>query len=242
MKKAKFYGVLLTLTLSAFSVSAAQAAVLSLVSGNGVPGGLDSQVTMLVGPASTGFAAAFTPADFAGASGGSSAFIQASTHPAYTTSLPGYAGAQWISTNSTGGGATGNANSALYAISFNLASVALTSAVLDFSAYVDNQLGDAFNQGVFVNGVAIAGSSGGSYSGAAFSLTGVDVLSLLHSGVNTLHVDAVNLGGPGGLLFGATLTTTPVPVSNILSLLGIGFLFMLMFAYKQKFYAGKLSL
>lgn len=248
MKKSKFIGLLLALAVCAFSVVPAQAAVITLQSGNGVAGGLDGQVTVLVGPAATGFTAAFSPADFAAAAAGTSAFIQANTHAAYAASLAGYVGAQWLSTNSNGANWNGAANTGLYAISFNLASVALSSAVLDFSAYVDNQLGDAINQGVFINGVAIAGSSGGSFSGTAFSFTGANVLSSLVVGLNTLYINAANLGGPGGVLFGATLTTTPsvavVPVSlpGVLALIGLGFMLMLGFSSKRKLYVRNLSM
>ena len=41
--------------------------------------------------------------------------------------------------------------------------------------------------------------------------------------------------GPSGLMFGATLTTVPAP--NTVSLMALGLLFLLMFAYRQKLFA-----
>jgi len=249
MKSKQIRSVLLALLIGLFSAGSAQAAVISLVSGNGAVNGLtdtignDSQVSMLVGPASGSFPAAFTPADFTSAATGSAAFIVA-PHAAWASSLAGYSTAQWVSTNAMGSSTLAvnpaGANTALYAISFTLGKV--SSAVLDFSLNADNFIGGGSNLGVFLNGVEIPGTTttNGNMT-TVFSLTGLDVLSSLIVGQNTLYFNVTNKNkadanpGPSGLMFGATLTTVPAP--NTVSLMALGLLFLLMFAYRQKLFA-----
>lgn len=166
MRSKQIRSVLLALSIGLFSAGFAQAAVISLVSGNGAVNGLadtignDSQVSMLLGPAVGSFAAAFTPADFTSAATGSAAFIVA-PHAAWASSLVGYSTAQWVSTNAKGSSTLAvnpaGANTALYAVSFALGAV--SSAVLDFSLNADDFIGGGSNLGVFLNGVAIPGST-----------------------------------------------------------------------------------
>src|SRR5215471_11495324 len=91
------------------------AATVVLHSGNG-GGATDTLVTFLLGPGGGTFPA-FTPADFAAATGGPAAFI-ITPHSAWHNPLEADPAALWIGTNST---AASNGNTALYAISFNLA-------------------------------------------------------------------------------------------------------------------------
>jgi hypothetical protein len=199
-----------------------QAEVITVRSGNGSAGQPDSQVHMLVGPSDSPFAAAFTPADFAAADAGPAAFIIVN-HPAWASQLAGDSLSKWIATNPDGSaeGSTG-----LYAIDFVLADP-FTAASLELAYYVDNLLGGGPNQGVFLNGTAISGdSTGGTYGGREeFSLSRNDIAPLLVHGLNTLYIDQTDQGGPAGLLFRATITTTPEPTS--MGLLGLGLLAVL---------------
>ena len=247
MKSKQMCGVVLALFMGLFSVGNAQAAVISLTSGTGVVGATDPNITMLVGSAFGLTAPAFTAADFAAAAAGANAFIVA-PHPQWVAATATMAGAQWVSTAVNGSAnlatvPTGSGNNALYAISFNLTSVALTSAVLNLTAYADNTLGTVINSGMFINGVAIAGSTGanstGYLIGSGVNLTNVNILSSLKVGVNTLYFNVVNtIAGPSGLLFNASLTTTPsvaaVPAPGVLGLLALGLLLLVMFGNNKQ--------
>lgn len=103
------------------SAGSVQAAVISLVSGNGAIGGADSQVKMLVGSANSAFAAPFSAADFVSASTGPAAII-VSPNAGWVSTLTGYPAAQWVSTSVKGGlnGAGNGGSSALYATIFNV--------------------------------------------------------------------------------------------------------------------------
>lgn len=250
MKSKRIQRALLALSIGLFSAGSAQAAVISLVSGNGAVGGTDSQVSMLVGSAVGAFGASFTATDFTNAATGPAAFIVA-PHAAWAPGLAGYAAAQWVSTNALGSSTLAvnplGASTALYAISFTLGAV--SSAVLDFKLNADDFVGSSIagpwvNQGVFLNGVAIPGSTSGNAATTVFSMTGVDVLSSLVVGQNTLYFNVTNKNpantknGPSGLLFGATLTTTSaaIPTPNTISLVALGLLFLLMFSFKRDFF------
>jgi hypothetical protein len=125
--------------------------------------------------------------------------------PSYISSLPDGPGAVWIGTNSSAGISSGN--TALDAISFNLAST-VSSASLNLYYAVDNIL-DESNPGNYINGVALPSSTGllCSLCTASFTqenhYTDSNIGSLLVSGTNWLYVDAVNQGGPAGLIFSA---------------------------------------
>jgi hypothetical protein len=199
-----------------------QAEVITVRSGNGSTGQPDSQVHMLVGPADSAFPTAFTAADFAAADAGPAAFIIVN-HPAWAAQLAGDSLSKWIATNP---GGAGEGSTGLYAIGFVLTDP-FTAASLELNYFVDNLLGGGPNQGVFLNGTAISGdSTGGTYGGREeYSLSRSDVAPLLVQGTNTLYIDQTDQGGPAGLLFRATITTSPEPTS--LGLLALGILALL---------------
>lgn len=82
---------------------------------------------------------------------------------------------------------------------------------------------------------ALFGTSPSAYSGAANVLS-FDVSSLLTVGLNTLYVNVTDLGGASGVMFGAKISTVDLRISNILSLLGLGFVLMFMFSWKRKLF------
>jgi sugar lactone lactonase YvrE len=170
-----------------------------------------SSVTFLdsVGNTATDFPAPFTAADFANAQAGPSATVL-SLIPSYTPSLPHGPNAVWIGTNVSAGIAAGD--TALYAASFTLPS-GVSSASLTLYYAVDNGLGHT-NPGIYINGTALPNSTVPSSScvatGCAFLqeqiYTDANIGPLLVSGTNWIYFDAVNLGGPGGLIFSAVIT------------------------------------
>jgi hypothetical protein len=184
-----------SLPVAAFGLEA-----IVLRSGNGPIGGLDSQITQLVGPANSPFPAAFTAADFAAADAGPAAPIIAN-NGAWINALTSDPLSRWIST-SPGGASEGGTT--LTSQAFIVTTPTIGSATLDFFFAVDNVLGSGPNVGIYLNGLPVPGTTGGSFS-TQFAFTGLDVASLLQPGLNRLYVDAVDQGGPGGLLFRAEL-------------------------------------
>jgi hypothetical protein len=226
---------ILVATAFAAGVSAAHAdQIISLKSGNGIVGLTDNAVTFLQGPADTDFATTFTATDFANARAGAAASIIVN-HPAWITSSAFNSdpstpnnGAQWISNVSTG--AT-EGSSALYAIDFTITDAFISAATIDFDFAVDNLLGNfgaTTNQGLYLNGTALSGSTVGGSFGTVYNFTRSDIAPLLVTGTNTLYINSTDVGGPGGLIFSATITTeggsVPVPEPGIAALFGLGLL------------------
>lgn len=220
MSKMHVSMILLAVGLAFSLVNPARGETVVVRSGNGSIGGTDTSINMLVGPADAAFSAAFTPADFAAARTGADAFI-INRNPAWLASLPSDASAQWIATNANG---AGEGATALYAIDFILIEP-FGDATLDLRFAVDNLLGGGPNQGVFLNGTPISGvTTGGGFSGE-FSHVRSDIAPLLTLGANTLYINSTDAGGPGGLLFSATITTTaiiPEPGCILLGACSIG--------------------
>ena len=220
MRLLKISTIILALAAIVFTATNAQAQTIVLRSGNGSVGGTDSQVNMLVGPTNGPFTSAFTNADFNTAKNGSDAYI-INRNGAWGSGLAGDSASKWIATNS-GGASEGS--SALYAISFVLSSL-VTSATFDLHFMADDLLGTGVNQGVFINGTAISGSSiGGGYT-TETTYTRSNIASLLVVGTNTLYLNVNDTGnGPSGLIFRATIETVPTNVAepSMLALLSIG--------------------
>jgi hypothetical protein len=212
----KWFGAA-ALVLALVSGRISQAETIVLRSGNGSVGGNDTLISMLTGPADAAFAAAFTPSDFSAAGSGPAAFIIAN-HSAWMATLPSDPQARWISTAATG---TLEGGTALYAIDFMLANAA-SSATLDLRLAVDNALGGGPNQGVFLNGTAVSGNSMPAGFSSESSLQRNDIAPLLVAGTNTLYINSTDQGGPGGLIFSATIETVPIPEPAGLLLLAIG--------------------
>jgi hypothetical protein len=220
---------LAAIALACFGGALSHAETVVLRSGNGSIGGNDTLISMLTGPADTNFSTAFTPADFSAADSGPAAFIIAN-HPAWIASLPSDSLAQWISTSANGAGEGGTA---LYAIDFTLASAA-SSATLDLRLAVDNALGGGPNQGVFINGTAISGNSSPAGFTSELTIQRSDIAPLLVAGANTLYINSSDQGGPGGLIFSATIETVPIPEPASVIVLGIGLATSLVCARKRK--------
>jgi PEP-CTERM motif len=198
-----------------------------------------SAVTFLdSGLVTTDFPAAFTAANFTAAQTGPAASVLTST-PFYVSSLVDGPGAVWIGTNSSAGTSTGD--TALYAISFNLAS-APSTASLNLYYAVDNELG-LFNPGIYINGTALPSSTG---IPCVLCFTSFDqennyidasIGSLLVSGTNRLYIDAVNQGLEAGLIFSATIDTAPstaTPEPSGVLLLGTGLLGVGITAFRRR--------
>jgi hypothetical protein len=205
------------IALAFFGGTISHAETVVLRSGNGSIGGNDTLISMLTGPADTNFSTAFTPADFSAAGSGPAAFIIAN-HGAWTPTLSTDPLARWISTSANG---VVEGGTALYAIDFTLASAA-SSATLDLRLLVDNALGGGPNQGVFINGTAISGNSSPAGFTSESSLQRNDIAPLLVAGTNTLYINSTDQGGPGGLIFSATIETVPIPEPAGIVLLAIG--------------------
>ena len=190
---------------TALTVRPAASETITLRSGNGAAGGPDSQITFLPGPADSEFGAPLTPAQFAAAQAGSPATILPWLNGSWTWTLPADNLAQWLSEDAWGA-SSGSTN--LYALPFTVSSASVGSATLDFHFLCDNWVGEVYtgvNEGLFINGTPISGTTGGNYANQT-SWLGLDVTALVNPGPNTLYVLSSDVGGPGGLIFSSTLT------------------------------------
>lgn len=200
------------ITVGTYGVAAADQSI-SLRSGNGAVGGPDSFISFLLGPIDSGFAAPFTMMDFANARSGPQASI-INRNAAWVVPTAVDPAAQWISDNPNG---AVQGFTALYAIDFTITDAVIASASIGLNFAVDNVLGDANNPGVFLNGTALSGNTNFGGFGGVFNITRTDIGPLLTTGLNTLYINARDVGGPGGLVFSGTIRTiagTPPPPSN----------------------------
>lgn len=187
---------------------------ITLQSGNGPVGGTDSRVTMLVGPANGGFGVVFDSSHFAAALSGPPAFVSPA-NGAWKAHLDPDPSAEWLTTRFISGPGVWS-DTALFAISFDLGAAPIQSASLDFHFLVDNDLGDAFNEGLFLNGLPIPGTrltgQSTSHFQADHAFIDLDLSSLVHAGTNTLFVYQFDRDGPSGLQFSATVRYQAVPL------------------------------
>lgn len=197
-------------------LSAADAGTIAIRSGNGPVGGLDSEITMLVGPANGAFGAAFGPAHFAAAESGPHAFVSVSDG-AWKSHLDADPAAEWITTRFISGPGVWS-DTALFAVPFDLPASPIGAATLDFRFLVDNDLGDALNEGLFLNGAPIPGTKLLGAVSAHFqsdqAFLGLDVSSFVQPGHNVLHVYQFDRDGPSGLQFSAEFAFTTVPLPS----------------------------
>jgi hypothetical protein len=199
--------------------------IITMHSGNGIIGGVDSDISMLVGPADTAFVS-FAAGDFVNARGGQQAHI-INRHPLWLApSSFSDPTANWISTSSMG---ASEGSSALFAIDFTITDAIVTSADIVFNFAADNRVGGLTTDGLFLNGVALSGNTSGTGFASEITLTRNDIAPLLTTGLNTLYINLSDGGGPSGLLFSTTITTvgstpgTPsIPEPGTLALFGLG--------------------
>lgn len=184
----------------------------------------DSSNTMLVGPVGVPFSNTFTAADFAAASSGPNAF-EISNHNAWVPHLSVDPTGKYIGTanvNPNDYGPNFQLVTALYAVDFEVTSASIDSATLDIHFLVDNNLGwlasqgfgGADNEGVFINGQPVAGTTLPiSVCGfcSEHSFTGLDISGLVTPGTNTLYLYASDYGQPQGLQYLANITVESTP-------------------------------
>ena len=196
-------GLLALVAVGAF-VSAGNATVVTLRSGNAPVGQPDPLNTFLAEPSGAcgvGFGAAFTAADFAAAETGPNATV-VNPISVWLPSLACDSTAKWISVNSNYGPV-----STLFAQSFFIpAPCCIDHAKLTLCWAVDDWLGDLdtfTNGGAYLNGVPL-GISGGNY--AVETSASVDVSQILHCGKNTLYMYDRDKGcAVSGLLYSASI-------------------------------------
>jgi hypothetical protein len=177
-----------------------------------------SPVRYLANPGSL----ALTPADFLAAATGPAAVIT-TTNVAWITSLPceplpPAPSAKWISTSANSSGGT----SALYSVDFPcMLPPNACNVILNVCIAVDNNLGNAVNEGIFLNGIPVPGTK--ILGGLAVNFTtqtsfSMDVTAQVVTGVNTLQILAENLGSQTGVIFRADLIYVASPIVGNFSL------------------------
>jgi uncharacterized protein (TIGR03382 family) len=172
--------------------------------------------------------APFTPADFAGATGGPAAVV---INPVFAwTPGIGDASARWINWQADGqiqpdgtfaGTGFGVAGSSLYSVPFFITTPLATAAQITIEYAVDDSGGDILFGGpnpdfLYVNG-GTTGYSGGNYA----TPTVHTQLIAITSGQNYLHLYQRDAGfGVSGLIFSATIEVVPAP--GAAALFGLG--------------------
>ena len=178
-------GILGTLGQSAY------ADTLVIISGNGPVGGTDSDVTMLGGPDVGEWGAPLTPAQFEAARLGPAAVIPPSIHPAWAPNGAAAPGSKWICDNSQCGNTGGeNGDTTLFAHQFTLCEDDKpVSASITFEGAIDDILGDADNEGLFINEMPIMGSKGSyPHNSVVTIINSIDISDDVKQGVNHLYI------------------------------------------------------
>jgi len=102
---------------------------------------------------------------------------------------------------------------------------------------VDNDLGDSKNEGLFINGLAISGSSRRGASKDYFqkdqAFLPFDITNMVTTGQNWLYVNLVDHTGASGVPFSASIETVAVPLPAS-AWLGLGLLGVLGLARRLK--------
>ena len=223
---------LIVMAFSLASVNAFGDETITLRSGNGGGGvgSSDSQITRLDGPFETPFLSAFVAGDFLAARTGPSAILSflVGSGLQWKSALDYDSTALWLSTHDNTS-PENYGDTALFAMEFTVATLGITSATMDFHFMIDNELGDANNEGIFLNEQAISGTKSLGVVEAQYEVDqmfdNLDITSAIQTGTNTLYVNMADSGGPSGLVFSAEITVIPEP--GTLSLLAIGGLVML---------------
>jgi hypothetical protein len=202
-------GILGTVGQSAYADS------IMIISGNGPGGGTDGEVNMLVGPVFGEWGAPITPAEFDAARNGPPAQIPSSPHPAWTPNGGVGTGTQWICDNQgctvPGFGVTSSGHTTLFAHPFTLCDDHVGSAKITFDTSVDDFLGDADNEGLFINEIPIIGTEGGISHSSVVTLGPFDITSSVTSGQNYLYIlnqQSPTGVGPVGVQYKATFEFT----------------------------------
>lgn len=171
-----------------------------------------SAVRYLANPGSL----ALTPADFLAAATGPLALVT-TPNVAWIASLPcdpppAPPAARWISTAANAASGT----SALYSVDFPcMLPPNACNVILNVCIAVDNNLGNAANEGIFLNGIGVPGTK--ILGGLAVNFTtqtsfSIDVTAQVVTGVNTLQILADNISGSAGVIFRADLVYVGSPI------------------------------
>lgn len=185
--------------------SASAVEVVTLRSGNAPAGGLDPQITMLVGVGGAPLSAnPFTQADFDSACTGPNAVVVFPIS-VWAQHLPCDPLAQWIGIDPFASPA-----STMFCQPFDIQTCCIQRAMLTFCWVADDVIGDAFYggpnpEGVYLNGVPVSPSiDGGSYANETTVVA--DVTGLVHCGLNRLEVYDRDAGfSVSGVMYSATI-------------------------------------
>lgn len=209
-----YFRFLLISTLTFSSLAMADETITLLSASGGA-----TTATMIVGPADAEFPAALVASDFTNADAGVPAIVELTPNGAWLPALAApNAAAQWIGTQAdpSAAGDTG-----LFSLPFTVTETEIGTATVTFRFVTDNTLGGANNQGLFINGTALAGTTGGNF-GAETVIGPIDITSLVSTGTNRLYVNNTDLGGPGAIIFAAEIHVTTAPSIPTLSVYGLG--------------------
>ena len=219
-----FAAIAITLFVSSHSATAQE--VITMRSGNGPAGSLDSNISFL--SKGDGAIGPFSTADFAAARSGAKATIN-NSDPAYITSLPSDPAAKWIAVD---GGKS--PESALYAYDFQVNTTAISAASLDLHFAVDNFLGEPTVPGLYINGTALPGTNQLGDFHSEYEYTDASIGFLLRPGTNTLYFYQYDQGVIAASIFSArisvasTASSVPEPGAPVAALVSIVPAFLLL--------------